>query len=533
MIGLALAAGLLLQVQSPLAVQPDTLHRAHDALHYDITVVLNDSSRYVLGEVATTWRVSGPTPIVLQLDSAYRVIRVSINGKADSRGSRTMWGRPPGVVVIPQDHPAGDTVVTRIRYRGDASDGMIIRNNIHGVHTAFGDNWPDRGHLWFPSQDHPSDKASVDFHVQVPSSLQVIGPGALVKIDSLPRGGRVWHYRLTQPVPTYSMVVGVAPFARTPLPSAQCATTCVPIEVWSFREDSAYAATAFAPAPAIVDFLATIGGPFPYPQLRHVQSSTRFGGMENATEIFYDEALYPAQKMNEGLIAHETAHQWFGDAVTEADWHHVWLSEGFATYLSALWIGHAHGDSAFRAVMAAAAKTVRESPKASRPIIDPAATDLLGLLDANAYQKGSWVLHSLRGVVGDSAFFRGLRVYQDTYRHGKALSSDFANVMEQVSGQSLGWFFTQELTQPGWADLDVRWSWTNGRLTLVVTEPRASTWGFYRLPKMVVDLGGQRIAVDVDAPVTSIEVPVVTRPTLVTIDPDGAWLLTAKVTEAP
>ena len=95
--------------------------------------------------------------------------------------------------------------------------------------------------------------------------------------------------------------------------------------------------------------------------------------MENSTAIFYDEKLYQKKTFDEPLVAHETAHQWFGDAVTEADWHHLWLSEGFATYLAALWLGHADGDSAFRAEMSKSAAAVFESKETERPIIDPAA----------------------------------------------------------------------------------------------------------------------------------------------------------------
>lgn len=528
---MAIMAGALLQVQAPLAARPDTLHPVHDALHYDITVVLDDSSRYVLGEVETRWRVGGPQPVEVALDSTYKVIRVAMDGKPNTRVSRTLWGRPTGLVVLPHEKAVGDTLTTRIRYRGEAIDGLILRPNAHGLHTAFADNWPDRAHRWFPSQDHPSDKASVDLHVQVPLAWQVIANGTLLKVDTLARASHVWNYRLAEPIPTYSMVLGAAPFARTVLPPAQCAVACVPVEVWSFREDSAYAAQAFARAPEILDFLATIGGPFPYPQLRHVQSSTHFGGMENATAIFYDETMYTGRRLPESIIAHETAHQWFGDAVTEADWHHVWLSEGFATYMAALWERHAHGDSAFRATMAAAATAVREGTVADRPILDPAATDLLGLLNTNAYQKGSWVLHSLRGVVGDSAFFRGIRTYVDTYRHGNALSSDVATVMEQASGRPLDWFFTQMLTQPRWPELAVSWTWAAGKLTLVVRQTRAADVGTWTLPKLGVAIDGAVRTIDVQGAETRVVLRAARKPKAITIDPDGWWLLTATVQE--
>lgn len=523
---------LLALQQAPLAVRPDTVHPVHDALHYDITVVLDDSSRYVLGEVETKWRLGSRMPVEVALDTTYRVIRVLIDGKPNTRIARTMWGHENGLVVVPHEKGPGDTLTTRIRYRGNAADGLILRKNVHGVHTAFADNWPDRAHRWFPSVDHPSDKATVAFHVQAPGAYEVIANGVLEKVDTLPRGVRVWHYRLDQPIPTYSMVLGAAPFARTVLAPAQCAVRCVPIEVWSFREDSAYAAQAFAHAPQIVDYLASLAGPFPYPALRHVQSSTMFGGMENATAIFYDEKLYPAKKVGDPLIAHETAHQWFGDAVTETDWHHLWLSEGFATYFAALWTRHAAGDSAFRATMTAAGDAVKKSPLRDRPIIDPQATDLLKLLSVNNYQKGSWVLRELHALVGDSAFFRGMRAYQDRYRHGNALSSDFAAVMGEASGQDLGWFFTQALTQPGFPQLDVAWTWSGGTVTLTVTQTQPDAWGLYRMPGLALDVDGTRVSLDVQGKTTTATARVSKAPARVAVDPDGAWLLSATVREA-
>ena len=104
----------------------------------------------------------------------------------------------------------------------------------------------------------------------------------------------------------------------------------------------------FASAGDIVALFSRLVGPFPYEKLAHLQSSTRYGGMENASEIFYADGAFRRGTMNDELIAHETAHQWFGDAVTERQWPHVWLSEGFATYFSALWVREARGDSAFR-----------------------------------------------------------------------------------------------------------------------------------------------------------------------------------------
>ncbi|MFL5534593.1 MAG: M1 family metallopeptidase, partial [Gemmatimonadales bacterium] len=429
---------LLLQTASPLAARADTIHPVHDALHYDITLVPSDTGNHVLAEVQTTWRLRSAEPVAMELDSAMRVVRVLVDGKPNTRLSRTLYARSEGEIEVPHEKPAGDTLTTRVRYHGQVRDGLIIGANQYGARTIFADNWPDRAHLWLASQDHPSDKATVAFHVQASVNDQVIANGVLEKIDTLAYGHVVWHYRMDRPIPVYTMVVGIGRMARVRLPDGNCQQSCIPVTLLTYPEVSAYAVNdPFRRAGEILRYYSDLVGPFPYGSLAHVESSTRFGGMENSTAIFYDEKRYRKQNLGEPVVAHETAHQWFGDAVTEGDWHHLWLSEGFATYLAALWQAHVDGDSAFRAGMRRMADEVFQSKEVGQPILDTTAKDLVGLLNSNNYQKGAWVLHQLRGLVGDSAFFSGLRRYYSTFRDSTAFSADFARIMSEAAGRDL------------------------------------------------------------------------------------------------
>jgi aminopeptidase N len=518
---------LLLLQASPPAAGADTTRPPHNALHYDITLIPSDTGTHVLSEVQTTWRLGSTDPVTMQLDSSMRVIRVLVDGKPNTRISRTMYARSSTEVDVPHQKQPGETLSTRVRYRGFTRDGLIIGSNQYGDRTVFADNWPDRAHLWLASDDQPGDKATVAFHVQAPVDKQVIANGVLEKVDTLPYGHTVWHYRLDAPIPVYSMVVGVGRLARTTLPDAACAVKCVPLSVWSYPQDSAYAAgTAFRRAGQIVDYFSGLIGPFPYPSLAHVESSTRFGGMENATAIFYDQKLYRGKQLDESLVAHETAHQWFGDAVTPREWPHLWLSEGFATYLAALWRGHADGDSAFRTTMKKAADEVLSSQASERPVMDTSQRDLMALLNTNSYQKGGWVLHQLRGVMGDSAFFAGLRRYYTTYRDSTALSSDFARVMSQTAGKDLDWYFRQALTQPGYPVLDIRWHHKGKKLTLEITQTQKAEWGSYRIPNLQLRVDGQLVRVEVDGPKTHKVIEGIGhRPKKIEVDPTGWWLL--------
>jgi aminopeptidase N len=248
--------------------------------------------------------------------------------------------------------------------------------------------------------------------------------------------------------------------------------------------------------------------------------------MENSTAIFYDQKLYRDKTLDEALIAHETAHQWFGDAVTAREWPHLWLSEGFATYLSALWTAHAEGDSAFQSRMNTAAATIFESAATERPVIDTVTTDLVELLNSNSYQKGSWVLHQLRGIVGDSAFFTGLRRYYAAYRDSTALSPDFARIMAETAGRNLDWYFRQALTQPGYAVLDLKWKHRGRQLTLDIEQTQKAQWGTYRIPSLELRIDGKLVRVDVEGRSTRTVVnDIGRRPKKIEVDPNGWWLL--------
>ncbi|HEU5304341.1 MAG TPA: M1 family metallopeptidase [Gemmatimonadales bacterium] len=518
---------VLAPLQSGMAHWADSVGAVHDALSYDITLIPSDTSTHVLGEVQTTWRLRSPAPVTMQLDSAMRVIRVLVDGRPNTRLSRTMYGRSEGYIAVPHQKQAGDTLSTRVRYRGFTRDGLIIGDNQYGDRTVFADNWPDRAHLWLPSHDAPGDKATVAFHVQVPDGQQAIANGVLEKTDTLPYGHTIWHYRLDSPIPVYSMVVGIGRLTRTRLPDAACAIRCVPLTVWAYPQDSAYAVgTAFRRAGEMVEYFSGLIGPFPYPSLAHVESSTRYGGMENATAIFFDQKLYRERRLEGSLVAHETAHQWFGDAVTPREWPHLWLSEGFATYMAALWRGQTAGDSALRATMARAAAAVFSSPASERPVVDTAQANLTALLNTNSYQKGAWVLHQLRGIMGDSAFFAGLRRYYGAYKDSTALSSDLARLMSEAAGQDLGWYFRQSLTQPGYPILDIKWKHGGKRLTLDISQTQKPEWGTYRIPGLELLVDGKTVRVDVEGRRSRKVVDgIARRPRELKVDPNGWWLL--------
>jgi aminopeptidase N len=279
----------------------------------------------------------------------------------------------------------------------------------------------------------------------------------------------------------------------------------------------------------MVDHFTVLVGPFPYAKLANVQSSTRFGGMENASAIFYSERALASGRDIEGTVSHEIAHQWFGDAVTEAEWHHLWLSEGFATYFGNQFFEAADGAAEFRRRMARAGAEYLESDVVDRPIVDPAEDDLFALLNANNYEKGGWVLHMLRGILGDDAFFRGIREYYRRFANSTALTGDLRDVMEEVSGRELGWFFDQWVLRPGYPVLDVTHTPPDedGVTTVRIEQVQDPAWPTFRIPLVVeVRAGGgvTRRDVVLEARMEEIRLELAAPIERVVVDPDG-WVL--------
>jgi len=521
-----LAVGLLLTPSAgwtqALSGRWDHERYRHDALRYDIGISLPDTGSQISATVVTRWKLSGAGPIVVDLDDAMTVRAASVNGAA------VAWRRLGDQVELPLRDTRGEAT-TSLSYDGVPLEGNgLLLRGAGATRTAFGDNWPNRAHLWIASHDHPADKAAVAWSVEAPAGYSVVANGTLQHVDTLP-GGRVrWRFDNPEPIPVYTFVVGMARLAETRLAPA-CADRCVPVSVWSYPEDSAFAVDGpFHRAGDIVAFFSQQIAPFPYRELRHVESSTMYGGMENSTAIFYDEKAWRERRTRESVVAHETMHQWFGDAVTEADWHHVWLSESFATWGANLWAQHAYGDSAMRAGMARERDEIIQSPATDQPILDSTITEKWRLLNTNTYQKGGWLLHSLRGLIGDSAFFHGLTAYFREYQHKNALSSDFARVMGRAAKQDLTWFFRQGLLQPGYPVLSVTTALAGGGLTVTLRQTQKAGWGLYRIPNLALLLDDRRVRVKLQpATVTRVRLPWHGPvPERVSVDPDAWWLLT-------
>ncbi len=488
-----------------------------DVRHYRFHLTFpRTAARDTIEFIATTTALrTGDVPALsLDLVAMMQVDSVFVNAR------RAPFTRPGDSVRVALPAGTGDTVRVAVHYHGVPSDGLVIRRDTSGGWTAFGDNFPDRARQWLAVVDHPADKALVTWEVVAPLGHRVVANGTRLEespLDGSDRPMVLTRWETRSPIYPSVMVIGVAPFAVLAVGDSTCAAgdapACVPQSVWMLPAHRAAMPGTFARAGEMVAYFASVVAPFPYEQLAHVASSTRYGGMENPTAIFYPAEAFARGGPNESTVAHEIAHQWFGDAVTERTWPDVWLSEGFATYFAALWMGHAHGESAFAAARRDMRERVLRSPATTAvPIVNDRLADLGEVLNTNVYQKAGFVLHLLRLEVGDTAFFGGIGAYFREHRHGNASSADVQRAMETAAGRPLGWFFAQWFQRPGLPELRASWRWDPARRRVVVTVAQPGSAAPYRLSLAVTvtdqsgNVSQQRVQVEA-VPVTTVVLP--------------------------
>lgn len=455
-ISLCLLLNLLLSF--PAAAQPNLPRLAQlDVQHYTFKLELSDE----------TDRISAAAAIRIRFLQALTSFDLDLVAPGeDGKGMRVL-------AVLEGDNPvayrqeretltlspepatqAGEERTFRVLYEGIPADGLIIDRNKYGDRTFFGDNWPNRAHHWLPCVDHPSDKAAVDFIVTAPDHYQVVANGIQLEETNLDDETKLTHWRETVPLPMKVAVIGAARFGVQYAGDAEG----IPVTSWVYRQDREAGFYDYSLAVEVLEFFIKAIGPYPYRKLANVQSKTRYGGMENASNIFYYENSVSGGRSEEALIAHEIAHQWFGNSASEQNWFHIWLSEGFATYGADLYMEKKYGrEKLVERLQSERQQVIAFANRKMAPIVDTTVTDWNALLNPNSYQKGAWVLHMLRRQVGEQAFWDGLRQYYALFSGGNALTTDFQRCMETASQQDLEWFFQQWIFRPGQPRLEVEW----------------------------------------------------------------------------
>ncbi len=334
---------------------------------------------------------------------------------------------------------------------------------------------------FIPCHDKPHVKMTTEVKVRVPEGWFALSNGELVE-KAAPAGAPAsFHYRLDEPHPSYLLTLVAGEFTEL-----RAQADGVPLAYYVPKGLEADGARSFGRTPDMVKHFSEITG-VPYPWSRYSQivvSDFIFGGMENTTATtMYEYVVYDERASldvtSDDLVAHELAHQWFGDYVTCRDWPDAWLNEGFATYMEHVFREkHLGTDEYYYGLKADLDAYVAEAQgRYRRPIVCREYDAPLDLFDRHLYEKGGLVLHLLRVELGDALFWGGIKLYLTRHARGIVETRDLQRALEDASGRSLGRFFEQWVFQPGHPDLEVELRWEQGVLTASVKQTHATTDG--------------------------------------------------------
>ncbi len=389
---------------------------------------------------------------------------------------------------------------------------------------------------WIPCHDSPGMKATTEIVAHVPPGWYALSNGALVSKDEPREGAWTYHWKMDEPHSSYLVTLVAGEFARIE-DSVRVGDRDVPVVylVPRGREDDGR--RAFARTPEMIRHFGEVTG-VPYPWNKYAQvvvSDFIFGGMENTTATtMYEHVLFDERASldvsSDDLVAHELAHQWFGDYVTCRAWYEGWLNEGFATFFEHVWrekrLGrdeYAYGLKADLEVYLAEAHDRYRRAIACQDYDAP-----LDLFDRHLYEKAGLVLHSLRVELGDALFWRGVHAYLTGHAHGVVETRDLQRAMEEVSGRSLGRAFEQWVYRPGHPEVEVAVAWSDGALTVDAKQTQSIADGVPAVFELPLDLDladadgkVERRTVRMTDRQQSFALPTSARPSFVVVDPEA------------
>ena len=401
---------------------------------------------------------------------------------------------------------------------------------------------PEDARFWIPCFDYPNERSTSEMIITVDKPLSVVSNGTLESTKENADGTSTYHWKMDSPLTTYLLSVVAAEFAVYHDKLGN-----LPVDYYVLKEvDEATARRTMGKTPRMIDFFnQRIGTPYAYPKYATICVPEFGGGMEHTSattmtdSILVDPIEY-LERDSDSIVAHELAHQWFGDLMTCRDWSNLWLNEGFASYFDVLFNEYDKGEDSFRLAMASDLNSYLGSDRQyRRPIVEPRFNDPWQMFDGVTYAKGACVLHALRGLVGDDAWWRGIKLYVASNKDRNVETGDFRKSMETASGRDLGWFFDQWVYHGGHPELSARWRYEDEdktlRLKVEQTQPVDETTPLFRLPTTVEigdESGLRSVPIVIDARTQEFVIPSPRRPKMVQIDPKG-WLPKVLTFEKP
>jgi aminopeptidase N len=395
---------------------------------------------------------------------------------------------------------------------------------------------PNLNRHWFPSWDYPNDRTTTEMVATVKSPFMAVSNGKLLEVKDQPGGRRTYHWKMEQPHTTYLVSIVVSEFTRV-----ADEWRGIPVEYYVPPAYADKARRSFGDTPKMLEYFSTVTG-HPYPYAKYAQTTVAdymWGGMENITattqtlRTLHDERA-ALDVSSEGLVAHELAHQWFGDLVTCESWDNAWLNEGFADYFTALWQGNAHGQEEMDWEIDSLRRNYlrEDGGRYRRPIATKRYTDPLRMFDAHSYDKGALVLHMAHFLTGDEGWWKSVREYLDRFQYRTVTTADMQSAFEEASGASLGTLIDQYVYGAGHPELKVRWDYDadGGLVHLEVQQKQEITpeTGLFSFPVEVALVGDRgtevrRLQVRAEA-IQDLYIQSPERPRTVVLDPKD-WIL--------
>jgi aminopeptidase N len=431
---------------------------------------------------------------------------------------------------------AGEDLTVIIDYAGSPKRGLYFIKPDEGYPHKRVEAWTqgedEDSRFWFPCYDFPNDMATSEMHVTVRAPNTVIAVGELTGVDANGDGTRTYHWRQAVPHAAYLTSVVAGQYAEL-----RDEWDGIPLtyHVPPGKEEDGRA--AFRNTPEMMRLFSEKTG-VRYPYAKYAQAVVQdfiFGGMENVSATTMTDAILLDERARvdqdyDYLVAHELAHQWFGDLLTCRDWSHGWLNEGFATFFELVWQEHHNGLDWYRITLQQETDLyLREaSGHYRRPIVCNTYNAPMDLFDRHLYEKGGIVLNMMRRELGDDLFWKAVRRYVITHRSTNVVTADLQKAVEAATGRNLDWFFDQWVYGAGHPDLKADYSWDEehktAKVSLKQTQEGDNVAKAFRLP-LTIDFtpaeGGDRQAfrVEMTEREQTFYFPLSGRPKLARIDP--------------
>ncbi len=439
---------------------------AYDVTHYDLALRVDPAARSIAGALTVHARIVSPTAwLVLDLVTNYAVESVTAVDRRGNSAATLRFERRAGRlwIAFPLTRQPGDTARVRVAYGGKPP---VARNppwsgGFTWV-TTNGQPWigvscqGEGADLWWPCKDHPSDEPdTMALHITVPQPLICAANGRLQRVEKHTDGTQTFHWFVSQPINNYGVSLNIAPYRTIEGRYRSVTGGRIPVTFWFLPEHYDEARVLYTNFLRQVRFYEERLGPYPFRKDKIGVAQTPYLGMEHQTITAYGANFKDNAYGFDWLLFHEFGHEWWGNLVSCADWRDMWIHEGFESYMEALFAESLQGEAAYHKYVNSF-RSRRANPLAVAPRESKTGVEIYA---APVYSKGALILHTLRYVIGDQAFFTALRrmAYPDPkmerLTNGRqcrfATTDDFQHIAEQASGRKLGWFFELYLRQPG------------------------------------------------------------------------------------